>query len=63
MQVEATRLTGLTWDPAYTGNAIVGLCHEIASGGLGPATDVVFWHTGGDFATFANDWERVMESD
>ena len=62
MQVEATRLTGLIWDPTYTGKAIVGLRHEIASGGLGPDTDVVFWHTGGGFATFAHDWERVLES-
>ena len=62
MQVEATRLTGLIWDPTYTGKAIVGLRHEINSGGLGPDTDVVFWHTGGGFATFAHDWEHVLES-
>ena len=60
VQVEATRLTGLIWDPTYTGKAIVGLRHEIASGGLSPDTDVVLWHTGGGFATFAHDWEAVL---
>jgi len=51
MQVEAARLTGLIWDPTYTGKAIVRLHDQIASGGLGPDTDVVFWHTGGGFAS------------
>ena len=60
IQVEATRLTGLIWDPTYTGKALVGLKAEIGSGELGPERDVVFWHTGGGFATFAHDWSGVL---
>jgi D-cysteine desulfhydrase len=59
-QVEATRLTGLIWDPTYTGKALVGLHAEIASEAFAPDTDVVFWHTGGGFAAFAHDWEPVL---
>lgn len=60
LQVEATRLTGLIWDPTYTGKALVGLHAEIESHAFAPDTDVVFWHTGGGFAVFAHDWEPVL---
>jgi D-cysteine desulfhydrase len=60
LQVEATRLTGLIWDPTYTGKALVGLHAEIESGAVAPDADVVFWHTGGGFAVFAHDWEPVL---
>lgn len=60
LQVEASRLTGLIWDPTYTGKALVGLKAEIDAGALAPDTDVVFWHTGGGFATFAHDWESAL---
>lgn len=60
LQVEATRLTGLIWDPTYTGKALVGLRAEIESGAFAPETDIVFWHTGGGFAVFAHDWEQVL---
>ncbi|HSG80037.1 MAG TPA: D-cysteine desulfhydrase family protein [Acidimicrobiia bacterium] len=54
VQAEATRLTGLLFDPTYTGKALVGLRREIRGGRVtGP---VVFWHTGGGFAAFAADW-------
>ena len=39
-QVEATRLTGLIFDPTYTGKAIYGLREEIRGGSFGP-DDVV----------------------
>lgn len=51
--VEATRLTGMIFDPAYTGKAIFGLKREIEQGRLTPDDHVVFWHTGGGFAVFA----------
>ncbi len=60
VQVEATRLTGLIWDPTYTGKALFGLRREIESGAFDPDTDVVFWHTGGGFAAFAHDWSAVL---
>ncbi len=57
---EATRLTGLLFDPTYTGKAIHGLHREIEKGTFGPDDTVVFWHTGGGFATFAYDWSRFV---
>ena len=48
-QAEATRLTGLLFDPTYTGKAIYGLRMEIARGRFRPDDHVVFWHTGGGF--------------
>lgn len=62
VQVEATRLTGLIFDPTYTGKAVYGLRREIERGHLDEATDVVFWHTGGGFAAFAHDWDEVLSS-
>ncbi|MCB2224610.1 MAG: pyridoxal-phosphate dependent enzyme [Actinobacteria bacterium] len=52
VQAEATRLTGMLLDPAYTGKALSGLKAEIDAGRYGPGDHVVFWHTGGGFATF-----------
>ena len=53
-QVEATRLTGLLFDPAYTGKLIYGLKRAIEQGRFTADDDVVFWHTGGGFATLAH---------
>ena len=59
VQVEATRLTGLLFDPVYTGKAISGLHSAIANGELDEFDDVVFWHTGGGFGVFAYDWPQM----
>ena len=56
VQTRATELTGLLWDPAYTGKALAGLRRHIGAGRLSPDDHVVFWHTGGGFAAFAHDW-------
>lgn len=56
VQIEATRLTGLIWDPTYTGKALYGLKREIEAGRFGPDDAVVFWHTGGGFAVFAHQF-------
>ena len=53
-QSAATRLTGLLFDPAYTGKALYGLQQEIRSGRIGKDRHVIFWHTGGGFAVFAH---------
>lgn len=50
---EATRLTGLLFDPVYTGKALFGLRREIASGRFRSDDNVIFWHTGGGFAALA----------
>lgn len=52
-QAEATRLTGLLFDPAYTGKVICALKQEIAADHITPDDNVIFWHTGGGFAAFA----------
>jgi D-cysteine desulfhydrase len=59
-QLEATRLTGLLFDPVYTGKAIYGLREEIRHGGLDGFDDVVFWHTGGGFGVFGHDFSGVL---
>jgi 1-aminocyclopropane-1-carboxylate deaminase/D-cysteine desulfhydrase-like pyridoxal-dependent ACC family enzyme len=59
-QLEATRLTGLLFDPVYTGKAIYALREEIRRGGLDAFEDVVFWHTGGGFGVFAHDFSEVL---
>lgn len=54
LQREATRLTGLLWDPTYTGKALYGLYKEIEAGNFSKDDTVVFWHTGGGFALFSH---------
>lgn len=60
VQMEATRRTGLLFDPTYTGKALFGLREEIRRGRFGIDDTVVFWHTGGGFAVFAHDWDGVV---
>ncbi len=54
VQAEATRLTGLLFDPTYTGKAIYGLRKEIAAGRFKDDDHVVFWHTGGGFGALVD---------
>ncbi len=60
-QVEATSLTGMIFDPTYTGKALYALREEIRAGRYGPGDDVVFWHTGGGFAVFAHDFGPAVQ--
>lgn len=50
VQAEAARLTGLLFDPVYTGKALYALRREIAAGRYTSCDQVIFWHTGGGFA-------------
>ncbi len=50
VQEQATRHSGLLFDPTYTGKAIYGLATEIAAGRYSSDDHVIFWHTGGGFA-------------
>lgn len=59
IQAEATRLTGLIFDPTYTGKALAALKREIQSGHFGSEDNIIFWHTGGGFAVFAHDFSRI----
>ena len=44
---------GLFLDPVYTGKAFAGLLGYIRSGKIQPGSNVLFWHTGGATALFA----------
>ena len=40
-------------DPVYTGKALAGLIGHVREGRIAPGETVVFWHTGGATALFA----------
>jgi D-cysteine desulfhydrase family pyridoxal phosphate-dependent enzyme len=52
----AARLEGLILDPVYTGKALAGLIGWARDGRFGPDQTVVFWHTGGAPALFAEPY-------
>ena len=54
------RLEGLFVDPVYTGKALAGLVDYVRQGKIAPGSRVLFWHTGGATALFA---EREMLGD
>lgn len=60
VQEEATRLSGLLFDPTYTGKALAGLHREIEDGRFGPDDHILFWHTGGGFAVFAEPFAPTI---
>lgn len=47
------RLEGIVLDPVYTGKAMAGLLAAVRDGRIGRDETVVFWHTGGAPALFA----------
>jgi D-cysteine desulfhydrase family pyridoxal phosphate-dependent enzyme len=49
----AARTEGLLVDPVYTGRALAGLIDLIRRGAIGRDETVLFWHTGGQPALFA----------
>ena len=49
-------LEGLLLDPVYTGHAAAGLIELCRSGFLKPEEKVLFWHTGGGTALFAEQY-------
>jgi D-cysteine desulfhydrase family pyridoxal phosphate-dependent enzyme len=55
----AARLEGLVLDPVYTGKAMAGLVAAVREGRISGEDAVVFWHTGGAPALFA---ERYASS-
>ena len=50
----AARTEALILDPVYTGKAMAGLIGEAARGAI--AGTVVFWHSGGAVALFADEF-------
>ena len=47
------RTEGIMLDPVYTGKAFAGMLSWLRSGKIKPGSTVVFWHTGGATALFA----------
>lgn len=47
------RTEGLFVDPVYTGKALAGLLADVERGDIRPGERVLFWHTGGATALFA----------
>ncbi len=64
---EAVRLfattEGLLLDPVYTGRAAAGLLDLIRKRTFKPAETVLFWHTGGQPALFADKYARLFADD
>jgi len=63
-EIEALRLfiqrEGLLIDPVYTGRAAGGMIDLIRRGFFSPAETVLFWHTGGTPALFAEKYQNIL---
>ena len=55
------RSEGLLLDPVYTGRAAAGLVDLIRQGFFNPHQTVLFWHTGGTPALFAEKYLDIIE--
>jgi len=53
------RLEGLLLDPVYTGRAAAGMIDLIRKGFFKPGERVMFWHTGGTPALFAERYQAL----
>jgi D-cysteine desulfhydrase family pyridoxal phosphate-dependent enzyme len=66
-ETEAVRLfaqnEGLLLDPVYTGRAAAGMIDLIRQGFFKPDEQVLFWHTGGTPALFADRYRGVGKED
>jgi D-cysteine desulfhydrase len=54
------RLEGLLLDPVYTGRAAAGLIDLVRKGSFNKSETVLFWHTGGQPALFADKYLSVV---
>jgi D-cysteine desulfhydrase len=54
------RCEGLLLDPVYTGRAAAGLIDLIRNGFFNKDETVLFWHTGGQPALFAEKYSDVL---
>jgi D-cysteine desulfhydrase family pyridoxal phosphate-dependent enzyme len=59
----AARTEGLILDPVYTGKAMAGLIGWAREGRFAPGETVVFWHTGGAPALFAEGYGAWLTGD
>ena len=56
------RLEGIALDPVYTGRAMGGLLDIIARGVFQDNERILFWHTGGTPALFADKYRSAIGS-
>ena len=54
------RCEGLLLDPVYTGRAAAGLIDLIRKGFFKKSETVLFWHTGGQSALFADKYSKSL---
>lgn len=54
------RLEGITLDPVYTGRAAGGMVDLIRNGFFRPQERILFWHTGGAPALFAEPYQSAL---
>ncbi len=63
-EIEAIRLfaslEGLLLDPVYTGRAAAGMIDLIQKGFFEPSQKILFWHTGGAPALFADRYRNLV---
>lgn len=57
------RWEGILLDPVYTGRAAAGLISAIRQGRIAAGESVLFWHTGGTPALFANRYTKDLLRD
>lgn len=57
------RYEGVLLDPVYTGRAAAGLIDMIRKGFFNQKDVVIFWHTGGSPALFAEQYSSVINAD
>jgi L-cysteate sulfo-lyase len=57
------RQEGLLLDPVYTGRAAAGMIDLIRKGYFRPGEKVLFWHTGGSTALFADQYRASLSQD
>lgn len=57
---QTARLEGIVLDPVYTGKAMAGLIGWVREGKITADDTVVFWHTGGAVALFAQQYAGVF---
>ena len=57
------RYEGLLLDPVYTGRAAAGLIDLIRKDYFSPQQTVLFWHTGGTPALFAQPYAEMLENE
>jgi D-cysteine desulfhydrase family pyridoxal phosphate-dependent enzyme len=66
-EIEAVRMfareEGILLDPVYTGRAAWGLIDLVGKGYFSPDDTVLFWHTGGTPALFAEKYRNIVDRD